>query len=54
VAERIAQQMDEIGVDAVNLRVHLPGVTPAQAREQIGRLAAEVVPVLRARLGVPA
>jgi hypothetical protein len=51
VAERIASQMKEIGVDAVNLRVHLPGVTPAQAREQITRLSAEVVPALRSRIG---
>jgi hypothetical protein len=36
------------------LRVHLPGVTPTQAREQITRIAAEVVPALRARIGAPA
>ena len=51
VAERIADAMKQINVDAVNLRVHLPGVTPAQARDQITRLAAEVVPKLRALLG---
>jgi alkanesulfonate monooxygenase SsuD/methylene tetrahydromethanopterin reductase-like flavin-dependent oxidoreductase (luciferase family) len=51
VAERIATQMNEIDVDAVNLRVHLPGVTPEQARDQIVRLAAEVVPALRALIG---
>ena len=51
VAEQIATQMKDIGVDAVNLRVHLPGVTPAQARDQITRLAGEVLPELRARIG---
>lgn len=51
VAERIASQMKEIGVDAVNLRVHLPGVTPDQARDQITRLAGEVIPELRALIG---
>lgn len=51
VAERIAEVMKLINVDAVNLRVHLPGVTPAQARDQITRLAAEVVPKLRSLIG---
>lgn len=51
VAQQIATQMKEIGVDAVNIRVHLPGVTPAQARDQITRLAAEVLPELRALIG---
>jgi alkanesulfonate monooxygenase SsuD/methylene tetrahydromethanopterin reductase-like flavin-dependent oxidoreductase (luciferase family) len=54
VAERVALQMKEINVDAVNLRIHLPGVTPAQARDQITRIAAEVVPALRTRIGAPA
>jgi alkanesulfonate monooxygenase SsuD/methylene tetrahydromethanopterin reductase-like flavin-dependent oxidoreductase (luciferase family) len=35
------------GADALNLRVHLPGVSAAEVREQIGRLAEEVVPRLR-------
>ena len=38
------------GADAVNLRVHVPGVTPEMAREQIERLGDEVVAPLRARL----
>ena len=38
------------GADAVNLRVHVPGVTPEMAREQIERLGDEVVASLRARL----
>ncbi|MEO5840147.1 MAG: LLM class flavin-dependent oxidoreductase [Acidimicrobiales bacterium] len=51
VAERLADALQQINADAVNLRVHLPGVTPAQARDQISRLAGEVVPQLRARIG---
>jgi len=51
VAERIADAMKQINVDAVNLRIHLPGVTPTQARDQIARLGAEVVPKLRALIG---
>jgi ClpP class serine protease len=51
VAERIAEAMEQINVDAVNLRIHLPGVTPTQARDQITRLAGEVVPNLRALMG---
>jgi alkanesulfonate monooxygenase SsuD/methylene tetrahydromethanopterin reductase-like flavin-dependent oxidoreductase (luciferase family) len=38
------------GADAVNIRVHVAGVTPAAAREQIDRLGAEVVPRLREEL----
>jgi alkanesulfonate monooxygenase SsuD/methylene tetrahydromethanopterin reductase-like flavin-dependent oxidoreductase (luciferase family) len=35
------------GADVLNLRIHVDGVAPAQAREQIARLGAEVVPLLR-------
>jgi alkanesulfonate monooxygenase SsuD/methylene tetrahydromethanopterin reductase-like flavin-dependent oxidoreductase (luciferase family) len=38
------------GADALNLRVHVPGVTPEMAREQIERLGDEVVAPMRARL----
>jgi alkanesulfonate monooxygenase SsuD/methylene tetrahydromethanopterin reductase-like flavin-dependent oxidoreductase (luciferase family) len=37
----------EAGADVLNLRIHVDGVAPAQAREQIARLGAEVVPLLR-------
>jgi alkanesulfonate monooxygenase SsuD/methylene tetrahydromethanopterin reductase-like flavin-dependent oxidoreductase (luciferase family) len=37
------------GADVLNLRIHVDGVSPAQAREQIGRLGAEVLPLLRDR-----
>ncbi len=37
------------GADAINLRVHLPGVAPNEARQQIEVLADQVLPALRAR-----
>jgi len=51
VAERLHQALRMAGADALNLRVHLPGVSPDAARHQITRLAVEVLPRLR-RLGV--
>ena len=39
------------GGDALNLRVHVPGVSPDAAREQIIRLGDEVLGPLRAALG---
>jgi alkanesulfonate monooxygenase SsuD/methylene tetrahydromethanopterin reductase-like flavin-dependent oxidoreductase (luciferase family) len=50
VAQGLADGMREAGVDAVNLRVHVPGVSPEAAREQIARLGDEVVPILRQAL----
>jgi alkanesulfonate monooxygenase SsuD/methylene tetrahydromethanopterin reductase-like flavin-dependent oxidoreductase (luciferase family) len=38
------------GADALNIRVHVPGVTPEQAREQIAALGDEVAGPLRGRL----
>lgn len=50
VAEQLADVATRAGLDALNLRVHVPGVTPAAVRDQIDQLGAEVVPALRARL----
>jgi alkanesulfonate monooxygenase SsuD/methylene tetrahydromethanopterin reductase-like flavin-dependent oxidoreductase (luciferase family) len=47
VAERLAAVAAEAGVDAINMRIHVPGVTPSDARDQIVRLGDEVIPVLR-------
>jgi alkanesulfonate monooxygenase SsuD/methylene tetrahydromethanopterin reductase-like flavin-dependent oxidoreductase (luciferase family) len=47
VAAGLRDAMTTAGCDCVNLRVHVPGVAPALAREQISRLGAEVVPQLR-------
>jgi len=48
VAERLAEVMAAAGANALNLRVHLPGVTPEVAREQIIGLGEAVVPRLKA------
>jgi alkanesulfonate monooxygenase SsuD/methylene tetrahydromethanopterin reductase-like flavin-dependent oxidoreductase (luciferase family) len=50
VAERLAEVAATVGADALNLRVHVPGVAPALAREQIAGLGDDVVPALRAAL----
>jgi hypothetical protein len=50
VAEQLVAATRAAGADALNLRVHVPGVGPAEAREQIERLGSEVVPNLRAAL----
>ena len=49
IVERLADIMDATGADALNLRVHLPGIPPGSIRDQIVRLANDVVPALRAR-----
>jgi alkanesulfonate monooxygenase SsuD/methylene tetrahydromethanopterin reductase-like flavin-dependent oxidoreductase (luciferase family) len=35
VAERIAATVEEVGADAINLRVQLPGMAPEDVREQV-------------------
>ena len=47
LARRLHSTLLAVGADALNLRVHLPGVTPAEARGQIARLGDGVLPVLR-------
>jgi alkanesulfonate monooxygenase SsuD/methylene tetrahydromethanopterin reductase-like flavin-dependent oxidoreductase (luciferase family) len=47
LAERLVSAAVETGADALNLRVQLPGMTTDQVREQIARIAAEVVGPLR-------
>jgi len=47
VAERLAATMKDVGADAVNLRVQLPGMEPGQVREQIAEIGTAVVPALR-------
>ena len=46
VAEALTAQAQAVGADCLNLRVHSSGVTVAEAREQIARLA-DVLPLLR-------
>jgi alkanesulfonate monooxygenase SsuD/methylene tetrahydromethanopterin reductase-like flavin-dependent oxidoreductase (luciferase family) len=47
MAEALADLLKSTGADALNLRVHLPGIEPAAVREQIAGLAADVLPALR-------
>lgn len=46
VASHLADALRTAGCDALNIRVHVDGVSPADAREQIERIGREVVPVL--------
>ena len=46
-AEQLFESMVRSGCDAVNIRVFLAGLSPAQVHEQIGRHGAETVPRLR-------
>jgi alkanesulfonate monooxygenase SsuD/methylene tetrahydromethanopterin reductase-like flavin-dependent oxidoreductase (luciferase family) len=50
VSGRLAAQVETARCDALNVRVHVPGVSPADAREQIAALGAQVLPRVRARL----
>jgi alkanesulfonate monooxygenase SsuD/methylene tetrahydromethanopterin reductase-like flavin-dependent oxidoreductase (luciferase family) len=50
MAEALHQMMLAVGADAVNLRIHLPGLDRGDARRQIVSLAEDVVPRLRDRL----
>jgi alkanesulfonate monooxygenase SsuD/methylene tetrahydromethanopterin reductase-like flavin-dependent oxidoreductase (luciferase family) len=50
VADQLAATLARAGADAVNLRVHVPGVSPEAVRDQISRLGVGVVAPLRARL----
>jgi hypothetical protein len=50
VARHLAGAVRTAGVDALNIRVHVPGVSPADAREQIAALGTRVMPLLRAEV----
>jgi alkanesulfonate monooxygenase SsuD/methylene tetrahydromethanopterin reductase-like flavin-dependent oxidoreductase (luciferase family) len=47
MAETLATTASEVGADALNLRVQLPGMSPAQVREQIARIGSTVLEPLR-------
>jgi alkanesulfonate monooxygenase SsuD/methylene tetrahydromethanopterin reductase-like flavin-dependent oxidoreductase (luciferase family) len=53
LAEQLDQVVRESGADALNVRIHLPGMPPREVRQQIARLGAEVVPLLRSRSNRP-
>ncbi len=48
VAARVVDQAEAVGADSVNLRVHVPGLDPSAARDQIERLS-PVVDAMRSR-----
>jgi alkanesulfonate monooxygenase SsuD/methylene tetrahydromethanopterin reductase-like flavin-dependent oxidoreductase (luciferase family) len=48
LSERLLAALLASGADALNLRVHLPGMSATDIRHQINRLGDEVVPRLRA------
>jgi alkanesulfonate monooxygenase SsuD/methylene tetrahydromethanopterin reductase-like flavin-dependent oxidoreductase (luciferase family) len=50
VAEQLAGAVIAAGADALNVRIHVPGVGPSEARDQIAALGTEVLPRLRAAL----
>jgi hypothetical protein len=47
LAERLAAAAREVGADALNLRVQLPGMAPEEVREQINAIGKMVVGRLR-------
>ena len=47
LAEQLAATMRDVGADALNLRVQLPGMVPEQVREQITEIGTTVVPALK-------
>jgi alkanesulfonate monooxygenase SsuD/methylene tetrahydromethanopterin reductase-like flavin-dependent oxidoreductase (luciferase family) len=49
-ADAIADAVHRAGCDAVNLRIHVPGVSPSAARDQIAALGTAVVTALRSLL----
>jgi alkanesulfonate monooxygenase SsuD/methylene tetrahydromethanopterin reductase-like flavin-dependent oxidoreductase (luciferase family) len=49
LVDRLVDLVATTGVDALNLRVHLPGMAPPAVREQIERLGREVVGPLKER-----
>jgi alkanesulfonate monooxygenase SsuD/methylene tetrahydromethanopterin reductase-like flavin-dependent oxidoreductase (luciferase family) len=50
VAARLTDAARHVRADGLNLRVHVPGISPAAARDQIARLGDEVLGLLREAL----
>jgi alkanesulfonate monooxygenase SsuD/methylene tetrahydromethanopterin reductase-like flavin-dependent oxidoreductase (luciferase family) len=50
LVERLAATVRQVGADALNLRVQLPGMSPDQVREQIEQIGSAVVPSLKEAL----
>jgi hypothetical protein len=54
IAERLAASALEVGADALNLRVQLPGMVPEDVREQISAIGTAVVALLKRDWSSPA
>jgi alkanesulfonate monooxygenase SsuD/methylene tetrahydromethanopterin reductase-like flavin-dependent oxidoreductase (luciferase family) len=50
LAERLLEIMQVTGADALNIRVHLPGIPPEAIRDQLERLSAGTLPWLKEQL----
>jgi alkanesulfonate monooxygenase SsuD/methylene tetrahydromethanopterin reductase-like flavin-dependent oxidoreductase (luciferase family) len=50
VADGLVDVAERAGLDALNIRLHVPGTAPEEVREQIELLGSGVVPEVRARL----
>ncbi len=50
LAERLVEVTRVTGADALNLRVHLPGIPSGEVRTQIERLCADTLPVLKQQM----
>ncbi len=51
LAERIVAIQRDTGVDAINLRIHLPGIAAEAVRDQIAGLTESVLPAMRRLTG---
>jgi alkanesulfonate monooxygenase SsuD/methylene tetrahydromethanopterin reductase-like flavin-dependent oxidoreductase (luciferase family) len=47
VADQLAEVMETTGATALNLRVHIPGISASSSTEQIGLIGTHVLPALR-------
>jgi hypothetical protein len=48
IASRVVQRLRATNADALNVRVHIAGLDPAVAREQIEAIGRDVLPQIRA------
>jgi hypothetical protein len=53
LVERLAATVQEVGADALNVRVQLPGMSPEQVREQIALIGSTVVEAVKKRWPPP-
>ncbi|GAA4953346.1 hypothetical protein GCM10023205_13300 [Yinghuangia aomiensis] len=53
LAEELAETMTTTGASCLNLRIHVPGVDPDAAQDQIRNLGTDVLPRLRTLLTTP-